>query len=172
MDNNLQNNVMNQNAGIQPNTDADANLNIQPIPDMPVQNQPQVNQTNMQNTMAQTTMNSTMSTPDVQQPQNIDVPNQNTTIQPNINNVDPIQNTQNTIPPQQHVDMEAHIKDQLQNIPTVEQDKQAFINNVQNMNQETNEQKKESINFVFIIILFLIILAAIYFLFPILLKYI
>ena len=99
-------------------------------------------------------------------------------VQPNLNPVateQPDLQFQNQIPivePQPHVDIESHIKDQLQNIPTVEQNKQDFINNVQNMNQETNVQKKESINFIFIIILFVIILAAIYFLFPILLKYI
>lgn len=70
-----------------------------------------------------------------------------------------------------HVDMEAHIKDQLQNIPTVEQNKQDFINNVQNMNQEITEKKSDNINFGFIIILFVIILAVMYFLFPILIKY-
>lgn len=66
----------------------------------------------------------------------------------------------------------AQIQNELQNIPTVEQDKEAFINNVQTIHQEKQEEKKEGVNFAFIIILFIIILVAIYFLFPILLKYI
>ena len=63
------------------------------------------------------------------------------------------------------------IQNELQNIPTVEQDKEAFINNVQTLNQEKHEEKKEGVNFVFILILFIVILTAIYFLFPLLLKY-
>ena len=67
---------------------------------------------------------------------------------------------------------EEEIKNQLQNIPTVEQKKEDFINNTQTINQEKKDEKKKGINFAFIIILFLIILATIYFLFPLLLKYI
>lgn len=64
------------------------------------------------------------------------------------------------------------IQTELQNIPTVEQNKEQFINNVQTMNKERKEEKKEGVNFVFVIVLFVVILAAIYFLFPILNKYI
>ena len=64
------------------------------------------------------------------------------------------------------------IQNELQSIPTVEQGKDAFINNVQSMNKEKKEEKKEGVNFVFIIILFIVILAAILFLFPFLLDYI
>lgn len=67
---------------------------------------------------------------------------------------------------------EEEIKNQLQSIPTVEQKKEDFINNTQTINQEKKDEKKKGINFAFIIILFLIILATIYFLFPLLLKYI
>ena len=76
---------------------------------------------------------------------------------------------------QQSIDQPApveQIQSQLQNIPTVEQNKQDFINNVQSMNQQKKEEKKEGVNFVFIIILFVVILVVIYFLFPILLNYI
>ena len=72
----------------------------------------------------------------------------------------------------QTVNSEAAIQSQLQSIPTVEQDKQAFIENVQSMNQEKKEEKKEGVNFIFIIILCIIILASIYFLFPLLAKYV
>lgn len=70
------------------------------------------------------------------------------------------------------VTQQVQIQTELQNIPTVDQNKQQFMNNIQSINQEKNEEKKEGINFVFIIILFVVILAAIYFLFPILLNYI
>jgi len=66
----------------------------------------------------------------------------------------------------------AQIQNELQSIPTVEQEKEAFINNVQSMHEEKKEEKKEGVNFVFIIILFVVILAAIFFLFPLLLDYI
>lgn len=64
------------------------------------------------------------------------------------------------------------IQNELQSIPTVEQGKEAFINNVQSMHEEKKEEKKEGVNFLFIIILFVVILAAIFFLFPLLLDYI
>ena len=65
------------------------------------------------------------------------------------------------------------IQTELQNIPTVDQNEQKFINNVQAINnKEKKEEKKEGINFTFIIIMFAIILLAIIFLFPILLDYI
>ena len=61
---------------------------------------------------------------------------------------------------------------QFQNIPTIEQSKQEFINNIQEIHTEKKEEKKEKINFGFIIILFIVLLVAIYFLFPLLLDYI
>lgn len=58
----------------------------------------------------------------------------------------------------------------IQNIPTVEQTKQEFINNIQENNVIKKEEKKDGPNIVFILILFIIIFAAIFFLFPYLQK--
>ena len=88
------------------------------------------------------------------------------------NIVDP----QNAIEPtveQQQTNLQSQIQTELQNIPTVDQNEQQFINNVQSINnKEKKEDKKEGINFTFIIIMFVIILLVIIFLFPILLDYI
>ena len=84
---------------------------------------------------------------------NTEIPQENTNVTNNINDAVQIQN-------------------ELQSIPTVEQGKEAFINNVQAMHEEKKEEKKEGVNFVFIIILFVVILAAIFFLFPILLDHV
>lgn len=89
--------------------------------------------------------------------------------------VESIEQNQNPVieqPQTNNIIQEAQPQVQLQSIPTVEQNKQDFINNVQSMNQEKKEEKNEGINFVFIIVLFVIILAAILFLFPILVDYI
>ena len=59
---------------------------------------------------------------------------------------------------------------QMQGIATVEQNKQQFIQNTQASNEVKKEEKKDSPNIVFIITLFVIILAAILFLFPYLMK--
>lgn len=59
---------------------------------------------------------------------------------------------------------------QMQTIPTIEQSKQDFINNVQTNNTINKEEKKDGPNITFIVILFVIIFAAIFFLFPYLLK--
>ena len=56
--------------------------------------------------------------------------------------------------------------------PTVEQSAQEFINTIQNTGTVKKETKKDGVNYVFIIILFLIVIASIYFLFPLLLNYI
>ena len=86
-------------------------------------------------------------------------------------NQQPIQ--QNTIGIELNTNNEQiQIQNQLQSIPTVEQNPEQFINNVQTQNQEKKEEKKEGVNFVFIIILFIVILVAIFFLFPLLLDYI
>ena len=58
----------------------------------------------------------------------------------------------------------------MQSIPTVEQSKQDFINNTQANSTEKKDEKKDGPNFVFIIILFIIIFASIFFLFPYLQK--
>ena len=59
---------------------------------------------------------------------------------------------------------------QMQSIPTVEQDKQNFISNTQADSTAKEEVKKDGPNIVFIVIMFLVIFAAIFFLFPYLLK--
>lgn len=58
----------------------------------------------------------------------------------------------------------------MQNIPTVDQSKQEFINNTQVNSLSKKEEKKEGPNITFIIILFAIIFASIFFLFPYLQK--
>ena len=65
-----------------------------------------------------------------------------------------------------------NIQNVLQSIPTIEQTKQEFINNAQSLNTEQKKEKKQGINYAFVIILFIIVLAAIFFLFPMLMKYI
>lgn len=81
---------------------------------------------------------------------------------------------QNTIvnETQNNTNQEIQVQNQLQNIPTVDQSKEEFINNAQSINKEKKEEKKEGVNFIFIIILFVVILITIYFLFPLLLDYI
>ena len=59
---------------------------------------------------------------------------------------------------------------QMQNIPTVEQTPQVFINNTQVNSMDEKLEKKDGPNITFIIILFAIIFASIFFLFPYLLK--
>ena len=66
---------------------------------------------------------------------------------------------------------EVLIQTELHNIPTIEQNKEQFIENIQSTNQEIKENKKEGTNFIFIIIIFIIMLAAILFIFPLLLNY-
>ena len=63
-----------------------------------------------------------------------------------------------------------NVQQQLQSIPTVDQTKQEFINNTQAENIVKKEEKQDGPNIVFIIILFVIIFAAIFFLFPYLMK--
>lgn len=60
----------------------------------------------------------------------------------------------------------------LKNIPTVEQSKNDFINKMQAQTENKKENDGAEINFAFIIILFVIVLVAIYFLFPLLMDYI
>lgn len=82
-------------------------------------------------------------------------------VQPTPVTVESEQNiTSNTINAQQ----------QMQSIPTVEQSKQEFINNTQENNTIKKDEKKEGPNVAFILILFAIIFAAIFFLFPYLLE--
>lgn len=103
--------------------------------------------------------NNSVPNQNIQNPQTYQQVNQNTIQQPTVNQ----QTFQNAMINEQV---------QMQSIPTVDQTKQEFINNTQNMNTEKKENKKEGVNYLFIIILFAIMFAAIFFLFPILLKYI
>ena len=70
------------------------------------------------------------------------------------------------------VNEEANVQNELKSIPTIDQNKDQFMNNVQNMNPEKKEEKKDGVNMIFVIIMFVIILVAILFLFPLLLDYI
>ena len=98
---------------------------------------------------------------------NIAVPNQGQQV-----NIQPIPTVQpiSTVEPVPTVDTIVNTQQQMQNIPTVEQSKQDFISNAQANNAVQAQEKKEGPNITFIIILFVIILAAIFFLFPYLLK--
>ena len=62
------------------------------------------------------------------------------------------------------------ISKQMQNIPTVEQNPQTFMDNTQAANTIKKEEKKEGPNILFIVVLFAIIFAAIFLLFPYLLN--
>ncbi|MBQ9072492.1 MAG: hypothetical protein IJY25_04990 [Bacilli bacterium] len=73
---------------------------------------------------------------------------------------------------QQPVQTNTVIQQPMQNVPTVEQSKQDFINNTQALTPEKKEEKKNGVNYTFIIILFIAIFVAIFFLFPLLLDYI
>ena len=91
--------------------------------------------------------------------------NVNDTVQPQP--VPPVQPEQSIQPVQQEVVVNNPINiQQMQNIPTVEQSKQEFINNTQANNAVKKEEKKDGPNITFIVILFVIIFAAIFFLFP------
>ena len=63
-----------------------------------------------------------------------------------------------------------NVQQSMQNIATVEQSKQEFIENTQANSSAKKEEKKDGPNIAFIIILFVIIFAAILFLFPYLQK--
>ena len=54
----------------------------------------------------------------------------------------------------------------MQATPTVEQSRQEFIDKTQSMNVEKKEEKKQGINYTFMIILFVIIFACVLFIFP------
>ena len=59
-------------------------------------------------------------------------------------------------------------------IPTIEQSESDFINNAQAISTETKEEEKSEggLNYTFFIVLFIIVLLSIFFLFPIITKYI
>ena len=154
--NNDMNNNMNNNMTFDPNTGVPIQQNNQ----QPV-NQQIIKQPIMINEK-QINSQPTLENSSIQQ-----LNTENIVLEQNQDNEQQIQNIETT-----QINEPALNQNEFQSIPTVEQSQQDFINNVQSMNQEKKEEKKEGINFVFIIILFVIILAAIYFLFPLLLKYI
>lgn len=85
----------------------------------------------------------------------------------------PVQTMQQQVPiqqvQQQSIDP-ISIQQQMQNIPTVDQNKQEFINNTQAASEVKKDVKKDGPNIILIVILFVIIFAAIFFLFPYLLN--
>lgn len=74
------------------------------------------------------------------------------------------------IPQEQLLDSNIQPIQPIQSIPTIEQSREQFINNTQNISETKKEEKKEGVNYIFIIVLFVIIFAAIFFLFPYLLE--
>lgn len=144
--------MINDQMNFNPTTGQPINKNIN---NSSVSNQEQ--QVNVQYVQAQTT------------PQVQTVPTQIptvTTVQ-SVPTVEPVQTIPTQIPTANNIVNPQH---QMQNIPTIEQSKQEFINNVQTNNTINKEEKKDGPNITFIVILFVIIFAAIFFLFPYLLK--
>ena len=129
------------------------------------------NQENFNPTQQQPVNNPTMNTVPQQpivQPQPIQQP-----VQQPVQQQIPVPNTQTTaIPTIQPVvaNRNASIQQQMNSIPTIDQDTQQFINNTQAVNTVKKEERKEGPNIIFIVILFVIIFAAIFFLFPYLLN--
>ena len=129
------------------------NMNYDPMTGIPIQNNNQ-NIDNINNILTEPISNQTMQ--------------QNTSIA-----IDPIQQSNTIInePINQQIEyINTNIPPHI--APTVEQNEQQFINTIQNTNTEKKEVKKDGANYIFVIILFIIIIASIYFLFPMLLKYI
>ena len=104
--------------------------------------------------------------PNTGQPLNNSV-NNNEINQPEQNLQQPTQNINNN---QENIDSNANIQQQMQSIPTVDQNQQVFLNNSQTGVSEKKENKKDSGNIAFLVIIFIIIFAAILFLFPYLTK--
>lgn len=84
----------------------------------------------------------------------------------NTGTITSINNEQSTITNVQPDNM----ANQMSGIPTVEQSKQDFISSTQIISSDKNEDKKDGPNFILIAIIFVLILAAIIFVFPFLLK--
>ena len=130
-------------------------MNFDPITGQPINNSivsNQGQQINVQPTQVQTPQQVQQPVPTVEPVQPVPTPT--------IESVQPVPTVNNTISTQQ----------QIQTIPTVEQSKQEFINNTQANNTVKKEEKNDGPNIGFIVILFVIIFAAIFFLFPYLLK--
>lgn len=90
---------------------------------------------------------------------------------PTVEQMQPQNNVQvQTVPVEQQINTIDTNINNMQAVPTVEQSKQDFINNTQSVTSEPKKEKKDGINWTFIIIMFVIILGAIIFVFPYLLK--
>lgn len=87
-------------------------------------------------------------------------------VQPQPQNVE----TNTQAPDDTFIDPAVAMQQQMQTIPTVDQSKEAFIDNTQANSTAKKQAKKDGPNWAFIIILFIIIFASIFFLFPYLLK--
>lgn len=133
-------------------------MNFDPITGQPInQNTNNIDNNVVHNTLEQDNINNVQQVPITETTQTI----QNTQSVANITTQEVSTDlVNNNVLPQQ----------QMQNIPTVDQDKQEFINNTQANSAAKKEEKKDGPNIVFIIILFIIIFAAIFFLFPYLQK--
>lgn len=107
-------------------------------------------------------------------PINNEIDNNKVASTPTGNTNESIQTTQTVLINQQqeigNINNNSSIQQQMQSIPTVEQNKQDFISNTQADSTAKEEVKKDGPNITFIVIMFLIIFAAIFFLFPYLLK--
>ena len=107
-------------------------------------------------------------------PINNEIDNNKVASIPTGNTNESIQTTQTVLINQQqeigNINNNSSIQQQMQSIPTVEQNKQDFISNTQADSTAKEEVKKDGPNITFIVIMFLIIFAAIFFLFPYLLK--
>lgn len=86
--------------------------------------------------------------------------NKNTVVQANTNNAETSINDSSS---------QSNVTN-INNIPTVDQSANEFINNTQTISSERIEKKKGGLNYTFIIILFIVILISIIFLFPYLAK--
>ena len=120
-----------------------------------------------------TTSNQVISEPTVATSNSIQQPNLQGNVQqpavgvkPQMQQVQPQQDTENI-----NINSAANVQQQMQSIPTVDQNRQEFINNTQASNVVKKQEKKSGPNIVFIVILFIIIFAAIFFLFPYLLEH-
>jgi len=143
----------NENPGVMQNTVTDFNVNAQPI------SQQDINQSNidLQNVnFSQNLDNDISNVMENPQPVVQTTPSAEQMSQGINSNTEIVENQQATI----------------QNIPTVEQTNQNFVSNTQAISSEKKVEKKAGINYFLVIILFLIVVAAIYFVFPLLKNYI
>lgn len=171
---------------VQPVTPAAPEQVIQPVAPTPVQT-PVVPVQNVMNNQMNTNMNSANATvnPNVGTVEpnmsnnsvnpTVTFPEISATVNANVDNtpkevISPSSNVNEN--GSQPMPQNTNIINPMQYVPTVEQSKQAFIDSTQNMSNKKKEEKKSGVNFAFIIGLFVVLFAAIVFVFPLLLKYI